>query len=770
MSRGYSDRYEYDETDFQEMDLVSHSRVGPGKRSLTAGIAANPARAETSETSAVQARRAEPRAPQDPFASLLPTAAALQLKADPEASQTPAAESSAEPESGVDATPDASGMDLAQASDSGVVPSEGKALSDVLGQVNDWAPGAWKNPPGKISNDVKNSDDSNAPKDAQTAPTQSAKNDKSDEKEGEQPAEDQAAEGNEAPSDEGGQAPVQQKGDYKQPPASVHAVAAQGVRGGGSKLPYLDRIQKSFGRHDVSNVRAHIGSDAVAANRQLGSLAYATGEDVAFASPTLHTAAHEAAHVIQQRAGVSLTGGVGAVGDRYETHADRVADAVVRGESAEAMLDEYAGGATKSSSAATQKAVQKQEPDGGGPILQPDAAGGVAMVDNLRMRPLQLTNDLAMINTRYTAINSAYSAACSRITQAVAAALNSEKKMEPEANQAFTELREAIGELSGGFKKLKRAELKIAAVTAQVREVANKSLALEAEIRAEKDSKRKTELEEKYKKDVERATAVVDFAYDLGKAAITGNPMDGVEAVVSRLIKGSAKLVIEDMYSRGTEAEVNSLNSAIKMAKGQIKYAKAGEISSIRDQISSNKQEAATCKSEANTKIKTASDKIAERARLLRGMSPEASAGVSRIMQALDGYTSTVTSKDPEGIAASAEALQTKEKDFHTSCGIARASLHQGKQTVDAQIAKERAKLRPGYGSHKVDRLVKLKAQVDKAIKDVDTIESDPMVKNVKRSTAQIIKFCRVEVPRKPKETLNIIASNLAQAVYKIHW
>jgi hypothetical protein len=38
---------------------------------------------------------------------------------------------------------------------------------------------------------------------------------------------------------------------------------------------------------------------------------------------------------------VQLPGGVGKLGDRYEQHADAVADAVVRGESAESLLDQY---------------------------------------------------------------------------------------------------------------------------------------------------------------------------------------------------------------------------------------------------------------------------------------------------------------------------------------------------------------------------------------------------------------------------------------------
>jgi hypothetical protein len=66
---------------------------------------------------------------------------------------------------------------------------------------------------------------------------------------------------------------------------------------------------------------------------------------VAFArSPDLHTAAHEAAHVVQQRGGVQLKGGVGEAGDSHERHADAVADLVVQGKSSESLLDRVANG------------------------------------------------------------------------------------------------------------------------------------------------------------------------------------------------------------------------------------------------------------------------------------------------------------------------------------------------------------------------------------------------------------------------------------------
>lgn len=125
----------------------------------------------------------------------------------------------------------------------------------------------------------------------------------------------------------------------------VRAHAARGTRGGGGRLPYAERIQASFGAHDIGSVQAHAGGETTAACDAMGAVAYAHGEHVAFGhSPSLHTAAHEAAHVVQQRAGVALGGGVGQAGDAYEQHADAVADLVVRGQSAEALLDRFAGG------------------------------------------------------------------------------------------------------------------------------------------------------------------------------------------------------------------------------------------------------------------------------------------------------------------------------------------------------------------------------------------------------------------------------------------
>jgi LysM repeat protein len=150
--------------------------------------------------------------------------------------------------------------------------------------------------------------------------------------------------------------PLQMKGGGVQK-KDIHDLAAQGTQGSGGALPHLDAIQDSFGKHDVSNVQAHTGGAAADASKAMGAEAYASGNSIAFgSSPGLHTAAHEAAHIVQQRAGVSLKGGVGEAGDSYEQHADTVADAVVAGQSAEGLLDTMAG--SGETAAVQSKAVQ----------------------------------------------------------------------------------------------------------------------------------------------------------------------------------------------------------------------------------------------------------------------------------------------------------------------------------------------------------------------------------------------------------------------------
>lgn len=154
---------------------------------------------------------------------------------------------------------------------------------------------------------------------------------------------------------------VQRKSNGAVPDGSDPAATAKaGVESASEALPHHDQIQASFGKHDLSNVRAQTGGGAAVASRGLGASAFAIGDRVGFSQdPDLHTAAHEAAHVVQQQAGIQLEGGVdGGKGDPYEQHADAVADQVVRGESAEGLLDEM--GPAKRGVAASSKTVQRK--------------------------------------------------------------------------------------------------------------------------------------------------------------------------------------------------------------------------------------------------------------------------------------------------------------------------------------------------------------------------------------------------------------------------
>ena len=118
-----------------------------------------------------------------------------------------------------------------------------------------------------------------------------------------------------------------------------------GLKGSGRPLPYLEAIQSSFGRHALDEVSAYVGGPAKEANERMGASAFTSGEDIAFKQwPDLRTAAHEAAHVVQQRADLRFHGGIGKADDRHERHADAVADAVVRGQSAESLLNQYGTG------------------------------------------------------------------------------------------------------------------------------------------------------------------------------------------------------------------------------------------------------------------------------------------------------------------------------------------------------------------------------------------------------------------------------------------
>ncbi len=144
--------------------------------------------------------------------------------------------------------------------------------------------------------------------------------------------------------------------------ARAEELAEKGTQGGGTRFPFLEQIQASFGPHDVTDARAHIDQDAKEATAGLGAMAVAHGDDVAFdGPPDLFTAAHEAAHVVQQGSGGGPASGLGQEGDRDEQVADQVAERVVAGESAAPLLDQVAQESGSASEAVQLRSLPEKE-------------------------------------------------------------------------------------------------------------------------------------------------------------------------------------------------------------------------------------------------------------------------------------------------------------------------------------------------------------------------------------------------------------------------
>ncbi|MFF7133743.1 OmpA family protein [Streptomyces sp. NPDC008196] len=90
-------------------------------------------------------------------------------------------------------------------------------------------------------------------------------------------------------------------------------------------------------------MRAQVGGAAVLWNALLGAAASTRGEWIAFtARPSLGEAAHEAAHVVQQRQGASPPGGLSRADDAWERNADAIAARVARHEPAGDLIGEPA--------------------------------------------------------------------------------------------------------------------------------------------------------------------------------------------------------------------------------------------------------------------------------------------------------------------------------------------------------------------------------------------------------------------------------------------
>jgi hypothetical protein len=130
-------------------------------------------------------------------------------------------------------------------------------------------------------------------------------------------------------------------------PAKDPAEAQHAAPQSGAPLPAdaRGRFEASLGT-DLSAVRVHTGAASATAADAVGAKAYATGQDIHFASGAYdpsskegqHLLAHEVAHTVQQSgaesAGAQFKLDVSQPGDSHEVEADRAADAMVDGKSA----------------------------------------------------------------------------------------------------------------------------------------------------------------------------------------------------------------------------------------------------------------------------------------------------------------------------------------------------------------------------------------------------------------------------------------------------
>ena len=148
------------------------------------------------------------------------------------------------------------------------------------------------------------------------------------------------------------------------PAGDSRETTARGLQGPGQPLTHLAALQRAFGHHDIRGMREHTDSAAASALDMLGAEGYTSGGRMALpGSPDLHVQAHEAAHGVQQAAlgdRMPLPDGIGVAGDQYEQQADGVADAVVRGQSAQPILDEMVGYSTQVTPEAVTTAMPVQ--------------------------------------------------------------------------------------------------------------------------------------------------------------------------------------------------------------------------------------------------------------------------------------------------------------------------------------------------------------------------------------------------------------------------
>jgi hypothetical protein len=135
-------------------------------------------------------------------------------------------------------------------------------------------------------------------------------------------------------------------------PQAAAAAAAHVSRSPGRPLDPAPRaLLEQRLQQDFGGVRVHADGQAAASAAAVGARAYTMGQDIVFGrgeyrpgtAEGTRLLAHELTHVVQQRRGVSVDGGMGRAGDAYERQADAVAGAVVAGRPAHGLLASAAG-------------------------------------------------------------------------------------------------------------------------------------------------------------------------------------------------------------------------------------------------------------------------------------------------------------------------------------------------------------------------------------------------------------------------------------------
>ncbi|MDQ3334338.1 MAG: DUF4157 domain-containing protein [Myxococcota bacterium] len=122
--------------------------------------------------------------------------------------------------------------------------------------------------------------------------------------------------------------------------------AEEGFRDAPEELPNRAQYEQSFGV-SFADVRVFTGSHAQAAAKRLNAKAYAVGNNIAFADPSLarnkSLVSHELTHVLQNR-NTPQTKGDGSIETEGEPEAETVEAAVEKGDDARSALSSSTGG------------------------------------------------------------------------------------------------------------------------------------------------------------------------------------------------------------------------------------------------------------------------------------------------------------------------------------------------------------------------------------------------------------------------------------------